>query len=351
VGEQAQFRVAWLDAGGPDSDIVVSSRIRVARNIEGYPLKVKLKGEQEAELESAVVSGIERAGLAANLSYDPLKDKDPVHRRLLFERHLISMEHLKAEGHHGVAYTPVGDVSVMVNEEDHLRIQVLGAGLQLSALLQKIDGLDEKLAEQLDYSFHSQFGFVTSCPTNVGTGMRLSVMLHLPALVLSKLIEKVFNAVNKMNLAVRGFYGEATEASGDFYQISNQITLGKTPDDLLAELDKTIPKIVSYEREVRRGLVDEDERKILDDKVWRAFGILTSARTISSEEAMHLLSHVRMGVNLGILTSLKLETLNELFVVTQPGHLQQREGRTLKQEERDITRATYIRERLRAASP
>jgi protein arginine kinase len=341
--------VAWLDAGGPDSDIVVSSRIRVARNIEGFPLKAKLKGEQEAALESVVVEGIERAKLAPDLSYDALKDKDSVHRRLLFERHLISMEHLKAEGHHGVAYTPLGDVSVMVNEEDHLRIQVLGAGLRLESLLQKIDSLDDQLAEHLDYSFHPQFGFITSCPTNVGTGMRLSVMLHLPALVLSKLIEKVFNAVNKMNLAVRGFYGEATEASGDFYQISNQITLGKTHADLLADLEKTIPKIVSYEREVRRGLVEEDERKILDDKVWRAYGLLASARTISSEEAMHLLSHVRMGVNLGILNGITLETLNELFVVTQPGHLQEREGKALKQEERDIARASYIRERLTAS--
>ncbi|MFO0981132.1 MAG: protein arginine kinase [Planctomycetota bacterium] len=346
MGDHPPLRVAWLDAAGPDADIVVSSRIRVARNVEGFPLKAKLSSAQEGELETILVGAIERSRLAQDITYQALKDKGPIDRRLLFERHLISMEHLKSEGHHGVAHTELGDISVMVNEEDHLRIQVLAAGQQLAALLEKIEALDERLAENVSFAFHPQFGYLTSCPTNVGTGMRISVMLHLPALALSKLIEKVFNAVNKMNLAVRGFYGEATEASGDFYQISNQVTLGKTPDDLLSDLEKTIPKIVNYEREVRRGLMEEDERKILDDKVWRAYGILTSARTLSSEEAMQLLSHVRMGVNLGLLKGIELDTLNELFLVIQPGHLQQLERRSLKPEERDIARATYVRERL-----
>ena len=228
-------------------------------------------------------------------------------------------------------------------------MQALRSGFQLRETWERVDEIDTRLEKLLDYAFSPQFGYLTVCPTNVGTGMRSSVMLHLPALVMTRQIDKVFQAISKINLAVRGLYGEGTQASGDFYQISNQPTLGRTELEIIENIERVIPKIIEYERTVRENLL-EQRREFLEDKVWRAYGMLQTARKIDSEETMDLLSAVRMGVNLKIIKDVPISTVNELFIFTQPAHLQKMERSELNSPERDITRATYIRNRLAAAS-
>jgi protein arginine kinase len=343
----------WLGGTGPESDIVISSRIRLARNIAEYPFLSRANPKERGQLERLLREQLQDGRLTEGLTYFNLGSLSQVDRLFLVERHLISREHAFGKGPRGVAIGPQETLSIMVNEEDHLRLQALRSGLQLRKTWEEINGIDDRLEKIVDYAFSSQFGYLTVCPTNVGTGMRASVMLHLPALVMTRQIEKVFQAVSKINLAVRGLYGEGTQASGDFYQISNQPTLGKTESEIIANIESVIPKIVEYERTVRETLL-ENKREIIEDKVWRAYGMLQNARTINSEETMDLLSAVRMGVNLGLIPDLEMRTVNELFIFTQPAHLQRLERSELNSPERDITRATFIRNRLagqRKAAP
>ena len=233
----------------------------------------------------------------------------------------------------------------MVNEEDHLRIQVMLSGLSLHDVWERINRLDDQLEEQLAYAYSPQLGYLTACPTNVGTGIRVGVMLHLPALVQTKQIDKVFRALQKINLAVRGLYGEGTQAFGDFYQISNQQTLGKSEQELIRILTDVVPQVIQYERTARQALMNE-RRQHLHDQVSRAYGVLKTAHTISSEETMHLLSSVRMGINLGLIDDLEIPTVNELFIQTQPAYLQKIQGTELGVDERNVARASYLRSRL-----
>ena len=248
-----------------------------------------------------------------------------VDRQFLVERQLISREHADSDGARGVAIDPTEQFSVMVNEEDHLRIQVMHSGLDLQAAWEQINRIDDLLEEQVNYAFHDSLGYLTACPTNVGTGMRVSVMLHLPALVLTRQIDKVFRSLHKISLAVRGLYGEGSQAMGDFYQVSNQITLGKTEAELLQQVGDVAPALIEYERKARKYLIDESRRE-LHDRVSRAYGLLCTAQTISSEETMQLLSSVRMGVNLGLIRDVAIPTVNQLFIHTQPAHLQKLRG-------------------------
>jgi protein arginine kinase len=271
-------------------------------------------------------------------------------RQFLVERQLISRELAAAEGPRGVALGPQETVSLMVNEEDHLRLQVMRSGFTLEEAWHDIDKVDDLLEQRVNYAFSDEFGYLTACPTNVGTGMRSSVMLHLPALVLTKQIEKVFRALQKINLAVRGLYGEGSRASGDFYQISNQVTLGKSESAILGEIREVIPQIITYERQARKTLLSES-RQALHDKISRAFGTLRSATMMTSEETMDLLSSVRLGINLGLLEEISIPTVNELFIHTQPAHLQKLMGSSLDGEERNSARARYLRTRLREGGP
>jgi protein arginine kinase len=328
------------------SEIVISSRIRLARNIAGFPFLSKCSRAQRTQLEKRTRETILDAQLAPQTLYVDLDAAPEVDRQLLVERHLISKPHAAAEGARGVAVGENETISIMVNEEDHLRVQVLRSGLQLEEAWEQINGIDDKLESKLDFSFHPRFGYLTACPTNVGTGIRVSVMLHLPALKLTGEIEKVFRAAKDMRLAVRGLYGEGTEATGDFYQISNQTTLGKTEDEIISDFKHlVIPKIIDYEHHARRTLVN-DRTVALDDKVSRALGILRSARLMASEETLFLLSHLRMGINLGRIKDIDLRTINELFLLTQPAHLQKLQGRKLEGDVRRAARADYIRSRL-----
>ncbi len=336
---------SWMASDEPDHDVVVTTRIRFARNLDGFSFRSRLTDERSKELEAHLRERLIGLELASDQAYLSLPDLDELDRELLFERHLISLELARGSGPRGVFFSRSRHVSVMVNEEDHLRLQVFGPGQNLAGLLDQMREFDQKLAGRVRYAHHPRFGYLTSCPTNVGTGVRLSVMLHLPALVYSKEIEKVFNAAAKMKLAVRGFYGEGTSYLGDFFQVSNQVTLGRGVDKLHQDVSKVVPKLVDHEREVRRTILKENG-KGLEDRIFRAFGVLSYARRINSQEALELISQVRLGVSLGILKGLELKTVNELLVMSQPAHIQALEKRDLKEEERDVARARYIRQRL-----
>lgn len=336
----------WLGGSGPESDIVISSRVRLARNLAGYPFLSRASASECGEIEREVRGRM--SSLNPGLAYFSLPNLALIDRQFLVERHLISREHAYGKGARGVALGGNETISIMVNEEDHLRMQALSSGFQLRNAWDRINDVDCQLDQNLDFAFSPQFGYLTVCPTNVGTGMRASVMLHLPALVMTRQIDKVFHAVAKINLAVRGLYGEGTQASGDFYQISNQQTLGRSESDILDTIERVIPRIVEFERTVRQSLIDQ-KRKVVEDKVWRAYGMLQSARTITSEETMDLLSAVRMGVNLRIIPDVPIRTVNELFIFTQPAHLQRLERSELNSPERDVTRANFIRNRLASA--
>src|SRR5437870_3859870 len=308
----------WLRGSGPMSEIVISSRIRLARNVAGSPFLSRASRNQRQHLETKIRDTILAAQISTQTLYVDLDSAPEIDRTLLVERHLISKPHASAEGARGVAIGQNETVSIMVNEEDHLRIQVLRSGLQLEETWEEINRIDDAMESKLDFAFNPRFGYLTACPTNVGTGIRVSVMLHLPALKLTGEIERVFRAAKDLRLAVRGFFGEGTEATGDFFQISNQTTLGRTEEEIIDDFKhQVIPKIIDYENQARRALVGE-KPIALDDKIWRSYAALKYARTISSDETMLHLSHLRMGINLGRIKDLDLATVNELFLLTQP---------------------------------
>ena len=268
-------------------------------------------------------------------------------RQFLVERQLISRELAAVlDGPRGVAFDAKESVSVMVNEEDHLRLQVLRSGFALDEAWSDIDRLDDALEARLAYAFHAQFGYLTACPTNVGTGMRASVMLHLPALGLTKQIDKVFRALQKINLAVRGLHGEGSRAFGDLYQISNQVTLGKSEPKILGEIREVIQTILQYERQARTALMKE-RRQAEQDRVARAIGTLGSATMITAEETMELLSAVRLGIHLRLIDDVPATTVNQLFIHTQAAHLQKLVGPPARRRGAERARAKYLKARLR----
>jgi len=334
----------WLRGSGPESDIVISSRIRLARNLADFPFISRANAADRAEIERTLRDRILKVQ-SAELEYVDVNKLPGIDRQFLVERQLISREHAESEGARGVAIDPNERVSLMINEEDHLRIQVMHSGLDLSGAWEQSNRIDDMVESQVTYAFNERLGYLTACPTNVGTGMRVSVMLHLPALVITRQIDKLFRSLQKISLAVRGLYGEGSQAMGDFYQISNQITLGRAEGELVKQVGDVVPTIIEYERKARDVLVRERQEN-LHDRVSRAYGILRTAQTISSEETMHLLSSVRMGVNLGLIADLEIPMLNKLFIYTQPAHLQKLSGMELDTADRNIERARYLRRHL-----
>jgi protein arginine kinase len=337
----------WLRGTGPESDVVVSTRIRLARNLADFPFANRAAPGQKAETAAKAREALAKAELPYTLDYIDIPTLAPLDRQFLVERQLVSRElAVVLEGPRGVAVDQKESVSVMVNEEDHLRLQVLRSGLALTEAWEDIDKLDDALEARLTYAFHDQFGYLTACPTNVGTGMRASVMLHLPALGLTKQIEKVFRALQKINLAVRGLHGEGSRAFGDLYQISNQVTLGKSEPKILSEIGEVIQTILDYERKARNALLKE-RRQAEQDRVARAIGTLGSATMITSEETMELLSAVRLGIHQRLIEDLPATTVNQLFIHTQAAHLQKLMGQPLDGEERNAARAKYLKAKLR----
>ena len=336
----------WLRGSGPESDIVISSRIRLARNLADYPFIRKCSEQDRAAIETTLRDRVLGLKELSELFYVDVSDLESVDRQFLVERQLISREHAESFGARGVAIDSEEQFSLMINEEDHLRIQVMHSGLDLESAWKQIDHVDDMIEGEVTYAFHQKKGYLTACPTNVGTGMRVSVMLHLPALVITRQIDKVFRSLHKISLAVRGLYGEGSQAMGDFYQISNQITLGSSETELIQQIREVVPSLIEYERKARAFLINESQNE-LHDRVSRAYGILCTAQTISSEETMHLLSSVRMGVNLGLIPDLEIPTINKLFIHTQPAHLQKLRGSALDTADRNVERAHYLQSHLK----
>lgn len=368
----------WLEGTGSESDVVVSSRIRLARNVAHYPFLSRANTNSRTELERLLKEGVFKALTPprkrnqevleaalgdmlpprsskstediqpisySDLQYIDVESLSRIDRQFLMERQLISRELSEGHGPRGVIIGDRQQTSIMINEEDHLRMQVLRSGFNLNDCWEEMNQLDDAIENHISYAFHEQFGYLTACPTNVGTGIRVSVMLHLPALVQTREIQKVFQAMQKMGIAVRGLYGEGSQAMGDFYQISNQITLGRSEPEIVDMVCDVVPNIIDYERRVRQALITENHQG-LHDQVARAYGILRNAQTISSEETLHLLSSLRMGVNLGLIDIPPISLANELLIYTQPAHLQKKLHKELSSAERNTARAGYLRERL-----
>ncbi len=338
----------WLRGDGPESDIVISSRVRLARNVAGFPFVSR----SSADIRHQIVQLVQESFSGTTQTprrFVNVETLSALDCQFLMERQLISRELARSDGPRAVVIADGERQSVMINEEDHLRIQVLHSGLALEECWKECDQLDDQIEASIPWSVHPQFGYLTACPTNAGTGIRISVMLHLPGLRLNRDIQKVNNTAQKLSLAVRGLYGEGSQALGDFYQLSNQVTLGMSEADLLGHVQRVVLQVISWERKVRETLL-RDGRGKLHDQVARAFGTLTSARTISSEETMHLLSIVRMGLRLGLVSNLDVGAINELFIHTQPAHLQKLQGEELEADRRNVARASYLRRRLGASS-
>ena len=334
--------------GGDEAEIVLSSRVRVARNLQGLPFPGRASGDDRAEVLERIRAAADRVESMNGGYLWEIEGLDRVDRELLVERHLISRDLLtERRGGSSAALLLAKEAScgLMVNEEDHLRLQALTGGLELDAAWAQVDRLDEELGSLLPLAYHHQFGFLTACPTNVGTGLRASVLVHIPGLVLTKEISKVLEGISQVGLTYRGLYGEGSEVVGNFFQISNQTTLGKTEEDLIDHLGRVTGKVIEYERSARSVLLTEAP-SVLEDKVWRAYGILRTARSLAMEEMMNLLSGVRLGVSLKLLKSPRVETLNEILVRGQVAHLEREAGGRLGEQEADVCRATYVRDKL-----
>ncbi|MEO6034303.1 MAG: protein arginine kinase [Verrucomicrobiota bacterium] len=331
---------------GPHDRIVMSSRVRLARNLKGFafPGWAK-KAERIKSLESIrpAVESLPQMTTAFSQSMDNLPNID---KQILVERHLISREHAAKSAGSGLVLNKEESLCVMINEEDHLRMQALRPGLQLKQAWLTIDQVDSDLEKRLDYAFNSDLGYLTACPTNLGTGIRVSAMLHLPGLVLAEQINQIIQSVNKLGLAVRGLYGEGTEALGNVFQVSNQMTLGEAETDIVERLNKVLLQIIEHE-ENSRILLLEKKPKMVFNHVGRAYGILANAHSISSKEAMNLLSLMRLGVDLEHFPKVERSLIDELFIITQPAHLQKQFSEKLAAEERDLLRADMVRERLK----
>ncbi|MBN1587273.1 MAG: protein arginine kinase [Candidatus Omnitrophica bacterium] len=335
----------WLSGTGRASEVVISTRIRLARNLVPMPFSHWARPQQAAKVMSLVEEAVRASPMLQDSLFLRMADVDEVDKQFLIERHLMSKEHAVHPKNKALVVTPDERVSIMVNEEDHLRIQVMQSGADMTRAWKTANQVDDELGKRLAYAFSPDLGFLTACPTNVGTGMRASVMMHLPSLVITKQINKVLQAISKLSLTVRGLYGEGTEASGNFFQVSNQVSLGLSEEEIIHNLEGILSQVLEYEQSARKSLLAQN-RGVIEDKVWRAYGILRNARIITSAETIDLLSTVRLGIDLKILHHPDRSLINELFNVTQPAHLQKLEGKVLEPLERDIKRASLIRDKL-----
>lgn len=336
----------WFEGTGPCSDVVISSRIRLARNLESYEFLTVLNEKRQREVMNILKSALIDLNIGEEIYFLDVDEASALDRDLLVERHLISTRHAKGKGPRGVIFAASELFTAMINEEDHLRMQVFRTGLQLDECYEQIRGYDDMLEKKVHFAFSERYGYLTACPTNVGTGMRVSVMLHLPGLKMTNQIDKLVHSARDTHLTVRGLFGEGTEAIGDFFQLSNQVTLGRSEQEILDNFGKVVvPKIREYELLARQELL-QSRKELLEDKIQRALGVLRSARMISSQEALFLLSNLRMGVNLKRIENIPISTVNELFMLTQPAHLQVNSGSMLGPDDRDIKRAQIIREKL-----
>lgn len=338
----------WMKDGGPQDDIILTSRIRIARNLQGIPFPILQTDSHSTHVIDATGQALESAEVKQVGEFELLRcdHMSSLDRNVLVEKHLISHDLAEQVNHGAVALTQDEVMSIMVNEEDHLRIQCVMPGLRLQEAWQRASAVDDALEAHLPYAFHERLGYLTACPTNVGTGIRASVMMHLPGLVISGQINRMLSAISQVGLTVRGIYGEGSEAAGNIFQVSNQVTLGETEEEIIGNLGSVVNQLIDHERNARRALL-QDNRDGLEDRVCRSFGILAYARKIDSKETLQRLSDVRLGIDLGIIKGVSAGILKELMVMTQPSFLQKYYDKELVPGERDIRRAALIRERLR----
>lgn len=349
VNEFLDKSPTWMREDGPESDIVISTRIRLARNLARYPFPILLTdGDSESILEEVrkAISNPEMKALG-NFELFRSRELSDVERQVFVEKHLISPALAEDERHS--AFILRGDeiVSIMINEEDHMRIQCIFPGLQVQEAWELASKVDDALEHKIDYAFDEKYGYLTSCPTNVGSGLRASVMMHLPGLVLTNQINRILTAISQVGLVVRGLYGEGSDATGNIFQISNQITLGQSEEEILENLKGVAKQILDHERAARNQLMREN-RELLEDRIWRSYGILAYARKIESKEALQRLSDVRLGIDLGSIKGVPASIMKELMVLTRPAFLQKITGKELAPGERDWRRAEIIRERLKS---
>ena len=331
----------WIIGKGPESDIVISSRIRIARNIEKIPFPHQ---SESKDLEKVIneVNNILAANNKFGLNYIDINNLSKIDKNALVEKHLISPPHANSNHKRGILLNKNEDISIMINEEDHLRIQILKPGLQLDKCWQIADEIDNFFEEELDFAFSKKWGYLSACPTNMGTGLRSSVMVHLPALNITNNIEKMLGAVSQFGLAVRGLYGEGSKSAGNIYQISNQITLGQTEKDIISNLTSVTMQILEQEKQARKRLLNENKDFLLD-KIKRANGILKYAHIISNEEALKLLSYLKLGIDLEIINDIKSSLLSKLMVLIRPAHLQKNFEKEISSDHRDVQRAKLIK--------
>jgi protein arginine kinase len=338
----------WLDGSGPYADLVVSTRVRLARNLASVPFTHRAREEQLQGVLSSVAGAAERSEGLENGLLLRMKELSTLDRQILVERHLVSHELGDASRPRGIVIGPGERLSLMINEEDHLRLQSMASGFQLSEAWGGADHADDQLAQALDFAFSDEIGYLTSCPTNTGTGLRASILIHLPALVLLQEIQKTLKSITQVGLNVRGLYGEHSDVMGNLFQVSNQTTLGQREQDSIETLERVTRQVIETEERARERLV-RDARVQTEDKVWRAYGLLRYCRSVSSQEVINLCSAVRLGVSLGLPGLCPLHVVNELLVLTQPAHLQRSKGGELTPAERNVYRAQLVRERLSAA--
>jgi protein arginine kinase len=339
--------LGWLEASGEHADIVLSTRVRIARNLQGHAFGPRARVNDREAVLRKFRDSVSRSDALVDGALLEMPDVPERTRRILHERRLVTRELLGPEGDDpangtAVHFSRVEPVSVMVNEEDHLRVQSLLSGLRIREAWNIVDRLDEELGRELPFAFHNDFGFLTSCPTNVGSGLRASVFMHLPGLVSTKEIGKALRGLGELGLTFRGLFGEGSEVVGSFFQISNQTTLGRTEEDLVDHLERVVRKIIADEVKARQILM-RSARSETEDKIWRGYGVLRYASLLSFEELMGLLAPVRMGMSLKLLPGLRVYSLNKMMVFTQPAHLEQAAGRVLSLEESDAHRASYVR--------
>lgn len=337
---------AWMSTDAPHTDVALSSRVRLARNLGNIPFPNQASPADLARVAGKVEKAISQVPGLSGLEVMRLSDTSALDRQILAEKHLISPQHAQGGEMRLAIVARDESVSVMVNEEDHIRIQTLLPGFQLSEAYQLADEIDDLFESRLDYAFDERIGYITACPTNVGTGLRVSIMVHLPALVATGQVKAVLSAVSNLGVAVRGLYGEGSEASGNMFQLSNQVTIGRSEPELIENLGAVTMQVIEQERAIREKLITE-MREQLEDRVQRAYGILCHARLMTSQEALKLLSDAKLGVELRLISGVDGETINELMVITQPAYLQKLAGQELDPTERDIRRAGLIRERIR----
>jgi len=338
----------WLKGEGPHADMVLSTRIRLARNLRDVPFTHRAADEQLHGVLASVASAVSPSGTLGGGLLLKMQDCTPIERQVLVERHLVSHELGDGARPRGIYLAPDERVSIMINEEDHMRLQALTPGFQLAEAWSLADSADDVLDESLDYAFSDEIGYLTACPTNAGTGLRASVLIHLPALVLLEEIQRVLKSVMQVGLNVRGLYGEHSDVMGNLFQISNQTTLGRSESDSIESLERVTRQVIEAEEHARERLL-RDARVQIEDKVWRAYGLLRHCRSVSSEEVINLCSAVRLGASLGTQGLCPIRVINELLVLTQPAHLQRMHGGELTPGERNVYRAQLVRERLIAA--